>query len=614
MKNFSKVLSGLSMSALMLVSSFAFTACNDDDLNTNPYNKSGVNLVAMGPLPVSRLDQIRITGTKLNKVDKIIFPAESGVGEVDVTDFTLESNEEIKVTVPDASIPGHIKLVADRDTITSLSMLTFIEPIEITKVSPLDNLNAGDIITVEGDYVYNIATATFTDGVVVEAPEFVYTSRKQVKIAVPKEAMSGTLVLSDGDENDPQEFTYDININSASVISLDKNAEAGEVYEFGDKMVLTGTHFDLVESVDFANYENVQFEVNEDGTQLVTNVPEFATSGTFTLNLFSGLRVSSPEFLVPLAEVTSISPDSELKVGDVVTISGKNLNRVDHLILPGEITLSKGSFTQSATSIKFKVPDDMTDGAVTLYQHVNYSVTTDKIKMHHDGAEEVIWSGKWDNSGWGGNQDLAWGGYDWSTVQPGQVLTVYGYMTNASSGWGCISLRHGTSWGNLPNNAGGQLDWAPDDTSCSITLTQEIINDLKNNGGLVITGDNITVTSVTLSVLEKVIWTGKWDNSGWGGNQDLAWGGFDWSTVKAGQTLVVTGYMTNASSGWGCISLRHGTNWGNLPGNAGGQLDWAPEDTSCSLVLTETILNDIVANGGLVITGDNITVTQVSIK
>jgi hypothetical protein len=60
--------------------------------------------------------------------------------------------------------------------------------------------------------------------------------------------------------------------------------------------------------------------------------------------------------------------------------------------------------------------------------------------------------------------------------------------------------------------------------------------------------------------------------------------------------------------------LRHGTNWGNLPGDAGSQFDWAPEDKSCSLVLTETILNDIVANGGLVITGDNITVTQVSIK
>jgi hypothetical protein len=71
---------------------------------------------------------------------------------------------------------------------------------------------------------------------------------------------------------------------------------------------------------------------------------------------------------------------------------------------------------------------------------------------------------------------------------------------------------------------------------------------------------------------------------------------------------------TSAYGGWGCISLRHGTNWGNLPDNAGGQLDWGPDDTSCSLVLTQVILDDIIDNGGLVITGDNITVTQVSLK
>jgi hypothetical protein len=614
MKNFTKVLSGLSMSALMLLSSFTFTACSDDELNTNPYNKSGINLVAMGPMPVSRLDQIRITGTKLDKVEKIIFPAETGVDQVVVTDFTCSSSEEIKVTVPDAAIPGHIKLVAGTDTITSLSLITFVEPITIDKVSPLDNLSAGDIITIDGEYVYNIATATFNDGVIVEAPEFVYTSRKQVKIAVPKEAISGTLVLSDGDDNDPQEFSYDVTINSAEATALDKNAEAGEVYEFGDRMVLTGSHFDLIESVDFANYENVQFEVNADGTQLVTTVPEYAISGTFTLNLYSGLRVSSPEFLVPLAEVTSIAPDSELKVGDAVTISGKNLNRVDHIVLPGDITLSKGTFTQSESTITFNVPEEMGDGAVTLYQHIYYSTTTDKIKMHHDGAEDVIWSGKWDNSGWGGNQELAWGGYDWSQAQAGQVLTVYGYMTTPANGWGCISFRHGDSWGNLPGNVGGQIDWAPDDTSCSITLTQEIIDDLVKNGGLVLTGDNITVTSVTLSVLENVIWTGKFDNSGWGGNQELAWGGYDWSQAKVGQSIVVYGSMVDTSKGWGCISFRHGDSWGNLPDNAGGQIDWAPDDTSCSLTITQAILDDLVKNGGLVLTGDNILITKVSLK
>jgi len=320
MNNLYKVFSGLTLSALMVVSSVSFTACSDDDLDTNPYNRSGVSLVAMGPMPVSRLDQIRITGTKLNKVNEIIFPAESGVGEVSVSDFSLLSDEEIKVTVPDASIPGHIKLVAGVDTITSLSLITFVEPIEVDQVSPLDNLNAGDIITIDGEYVYNIATATFTDGVVVEAPDFVYTSRKQVKIAVPKEAVSGQLVLSDGDENDPQEFTFDVQINSASVTALDKDAEAGQVYEFGDKMIITGEHFDLVESVSFPNYDNVSFEVNEAGTQLITTVPEYAVSGSVTLNLYSGVRVSTPEYLVPLAEVTSIAPDSDLNVGDVVTI------------------------------------------------------------------------------------------------------------------------------------------------------------------------------------------------------------------------------------------------------------------------------------------------------
>jgi hypothetical protein len=616
MNNLYKVFSGLTLSALMVVSSFSFTACSDDDLDTNPYNRSGVSLVAMGPMPVSRLDQIRITGTKLNKVNEIIFPAESGVGEVSVSDFSLLSDEEIKVTVPDASIPGHIKLVAGVDTITSLSLITFVEPIEVDQVSPLDNLNAGDIITIDGEYVYNIATATFTDGVIVEAPDFVYTSRKQVKIAVPREAVSGQLVLSDGDENDPQEFTFDIQINSASVTALDKDAEAGQVYEFGDKMIITGEHFDLVESVSFPNYDNVSFEVNEAGTQLITTVPEYAVSGSVTLNLYSGVRVSTPEYLVPLAEVTSIAPDSDLNVGDVVTITGNNLNRVQSLTLPGDITLNKGEFTQSASQITFNVPEDMGDGAVTLYQHIYYSVSTDKIKMHHEGAEEVIWSGSFDNSGWGGNQDLAWGGFDWSTVQAGQVLTIYGFMTNPGNGWGCISLRHGTNWGNLPNNVGGQFDWAPDDTSCSLTLTQEIIDDIVSNGGLVITGDNITITSVTLSVLEQVIWSGSFDNTGWGGNQDLAWGGFDWSTVSAGKTLVVTGHMTDTSAygGWGCISLRHGNNWANLPDNAGGQLDWGPDDTSCSLVLTQVILDDIIDNGGLVITGDNITVTQVSLK
>jgi hypothetical protein len=613
MNNLYKVCSGIAFTALMLASSIGFTACSDDDLDTNPYNKSGVSLVAMGPMPVSRLDQIRITGTQLDKVSKIIFPAESGTNEVEVTEFTLENNQEIKVTVPDAAIPGHVKLVAGNDTITSLSLITYVEPITVSKVSPLSDLSAGDIITIDGEYVYNIATATFTDGVVVEAPDFVYTSRKQVKIAVPKEAVSGELVLSDGDESDPQEFKYNLQINSAEATALDKDASAGEVYEFGDKLTLTGKLLNLVESVDFANYESVYFEVNAAGTQLTTYIPQYATSGTFTLILYSGQRVSSPEYLVPLAEVTSITPNEELKEGDVVTITGKNLDRVQSVTLPGDITLNQGEFTQSESEITFTVPEGMSDGAVTLYQHVYYSVTTDKIKMHHDGAEEVIWSGTFDNSGWGGNQDLAWGGYDWSTVQAGQVLTVYGYMTNPSNYWGCISLRHGNGWGNLPDSQSGQMDWGPDDTSCSLTLTQEIIDDLNANGGLVITGDNITVTQITLSIAETVVWQGSWDGSGWAGFTELSWGGYDWTTLQLGQTILITVGFVDPTSGWACICPKMGQDWAYL---SPGQIDLTPSEEDQEIAFTPTAddINHLINDGGFILQGDGYILKKIVIR
>jgi hypothetical protein len=280
--------------------------------------------------------------------------------------------------------------------------------------------------------------------------------------------------------------------------------------------------------------------------------------------------------------------------------------------LPGDSILNKGDFTQSESEITFTVPEGMSDGTVTLYQHVNYSVTTDKIKMHQEGEEYAIWTGiirigNWDSA----MSDLSWGGYDWSEVKAGQVLTAYLTM-NEGADYAQIRFGNG-SWSALPSTT-GEIGIDASDEKISITLTEADIAELQNNGGLVLCGANYTVTKVTLSVLEEVIWTGTFDNTNWAGNQDLAWGGYDWTTVSAGKTLVVTGFMTNPDDGWGCISLRHGTNWGNLPDPCPSQIDWAPDDTSCELTLTEGILSDIVAEGGLVITGHNITVTKISLK
>ena len=51
----------------------SLTGCSEDDLDTNPYNKSGVNIVAFGPSPILRTNEIRITGTNLGSVTKVVW-------------------------------------------------------------------------------------------------------------------------------------------------------------------------------------------------------------------------------------------------------------------------------------------------------------------------------------------------------------------------------------------------------------------------------------------------------------------------------------------------------------------------------------------------------------
>ena len=98
-------LSILFMSGLLLLGGSVLTGCDSDELDTNPYNKSGVNLVAFGPCPLTRLDNMRITGTQLNKVDKVLFPqGNSKIDEAtsfEEASFRLVNDKEIEVTVPD---------------------------------------------------------------------------------------------------------------------------------------------------------------------------------------------------------------------------------------------------------------------------------------------------------------------------------------------------------------------------------------------------------------------------------------------------------------------------------------------------------------------------------
>jgi hypothetical protein len=102
---------------------------------------------------------------------------------------------------------------------------------------------------------------------------------------------------------------------------------------------------------------------------------------------------------------------------------------------------------------------------------------------------------------WEGTQDIAWGtamqalaygGYNWITCKPGEYLKITGTPTDASAEYMYQIMYVDGSWQTYKDYPAGVAEVV-------IELTEEIIGLFsKANGGLIVHGNNITVTKVEL--------------------------------------------------------------------------------------------------------------------
>jgi hypothetical protein len=611
MKIYRKI-SVLAMAALVLAS--GLTSCGEDNLDTNQYNKSGVNILAFGPMPITRGATMRVTGTKLNNVKEVLFPEGNQKLTPATTyikgDFSLQGSEEMTVTIPDQCVPGKLRLLTQSgDTVESASFITFAEDIKVSSISP-NPVHPGDIVTIKGEYVWNIGQVVFFDHVVVDAENFVVNTRNEIQVRVPMEAKSGEVAYNDGSDGAENTVIESLTVDAPKATGI-SNAKP----EFGDEITITGENLDLVATLDFPSVPGVEFTAAEDGKSIKVKVPANTVSGSIVMTSAAGIT-TSVDITVPLATVSSTDPVKDVKAGQTITIKGDKLDRIVEILLPAiDEPLVKGDFAQSATQISFEVPEGMGDGKVILIQHENYSVESDKISMYSEAPEYSIWDGSFTIGNWdGGMQELAWGGFDWSTVKPGQVLTVY-LKPDMSAGWSQIRVGNG-SWTALPGTADVN-DLTAEDTKFSVTLTQAMIDEMVANGGLVICGAYFTVTKVTLSILETTIWSGNTALGNWTGNVgDLSWGGYDWSQVAVGTTLKLY-YEVDPSVGY--INIRFGNgSWVALPSTAGwgndGNASPDPSETSIKTVLTADDLDQLNNAGGLVICGAGIICKKVVLQ
>lgn len=512
---------------------------------------------------------------------------------------TVGNEGTITFTLPANTCRGPICLITASGVEVVAVNIGFCEPSDLV-ATPATGLKPGMEVAITGknlQMVSNVAIPVFDSFIEVE---FTADSNEKITFTFPASGQSGDVRL---DLKGGGYVSVNLETAKPEVLTTDQ-------LPAGATATLVGKNLDLVRTIDFAGGVSAEV-ISATPDQLQVTIPVTAQAGQATLNMGNG---ESAQWNANIAAPTGAyiiegpSDEDEVKAGSVVTftvgnpamLSGVKINgsAVQYIINGSVLYVSLPETCGKNTTITL----ESSDGSALDYIYDFIPATS---------VKQQIWSGMWECAGWGGNQDLAWGAFDWSTVPAGATMTIT--MTPTTDGWWCISLRHGDGWGNIPGLA-DQYD-TPENGVLTVVLTQEVLNDLIANNGLVVTGDGFIMNKIELeweNSLETAIWEGSWTNSGWGGNQDLGWGGYDWSTVKPGTLL--RAYCTPIDpTAWWCISFRHGDGWGNLPGDAGAQID-TPEGGVAELTLTKEILDDLIANGGLIITGDGYTLTKVTLE
>lgn len=649
MKTYRKLSAAL-MACMMVMTSISFTACNDDDdeFGTNQYT-GGVKLNVFGPCPVARGGELRFLGSGMDQINSITLP-----GAGDITDITVVSSEEIRITVPQNATVGKVVLHSSKGDITTLTDITYSEPIMLESVSPLA-IKAGSELTLKGDYLNLIHEVIFADEVIVPETEFAAHSRYEIRLTVPEEAQSGKVIISDAAEI--PNWIYSDDELAVTLPAVAKVTDLSDAKP-GDEIALAGSDLDLVKSVIMPNGDEVEFTV-ADG-KIKFTLPANVSNGTISMIPASGVKVAIATIGVALPEEVQAVPAANLWAGDVLTLKGVNMEVVTTVVFPN-VADAVTPESKSATELTVKVPVGTQSGNVILNTGSGLTVEVPVATLKPENvaynpvpaslAGQLTVNGK-------NLQNVKTITIDATAIEVSNPTeTSFSVIVPATLNAGENAVTVTMTNDEVVELPAIELS-APecayatvlpgeeDEVKAGDLLVLQVANgdkltDVKVNGASVqyilngetlyisipgSTGKNATVTLVSsngeisydiavipMTHVENVVWEGMWENTGWGGNQDLAWGGFDWSTVPAG--AVMTLYMTPTvdEGAWWCVSLRHGQGWGNLPEPIPGQYD-NPENGILSVELTANVLADIIENGGLVITGSQFILNKVVIE
>ena len=345
------------MFLILLLGIFLLPSCETDEINTTP------TLQSFGPSPALRGGELRFIGQNLNQVTSIIFPGITG-GTIEVNEISVINDREIKVVIPQDAGVGIIVLNTSVGEIKTITPLTFSEPITISSVTPL-NIKAGEILTIEGDYLNLINRVIFFEDIAVEVDDFLPgQNRTKLQVKIPAEAQTGKIIISNGEEI-PIEVYSDETINIA-LPSVDEPIDLSDKKP-GDVIDIEGENMDLVTILLLPNGEEIDFEIieSEEGEIIRFILPDNMTEGTVKAVPASGVEVIIAYVGMALPEDVVATPNTKLRSGDLITFEGKNMELITSITFPG-IEEDVDPESQTDTEITVTMPEEAISGNILL--------------------------------------------------------------------------------------------------------------------------------------------------------------------------------------------------------------------------------------------------------
>lgn len=349
---------------LLICSTFAFTSCDRDDLNTDQYGNE-ISVLSYGPNPVLRGGVLTFKGANLDQITEIDLPGAEAITSINVV--TSGKNSEINIEVPaEKCEPGIVTLkTAKNGEIKTLTPITYIENLKFTGFYVGENKenlvgNVGDVLTIEGDYLNNITSVIFANGYTMDAESFKSQTRYQIQLVIPAEAGEGRFQISDGNN-----YMYSEGALSINAPEIDANNAIGKtLIKAGETEVLRGTSLDQIASIELngATVEAADFK-SQTASEITFIISSKVADGEITAVTKSGIKI-------PFGEITTVVPTqlvatpNPVKNGEEITISGKDMDLITGIAFPNakDSKLNK----VETTKVTSTVPEDAQEGNITL--------------------------------------------------------------------------------------------------------------------------------------------------------------------------------------------------------------------------------------------------------